>query len=491
MFCLLAAVHVFVFAAAFPVFNNMDEGCHFDLVVKYSHGHLPRGLEPMGEESSLYTLTYGSPEYTAPPEHFPGDKYPTPAWLPPAKFQRAAAFQEASASWSKIKNLPVWTNYESSQQPLYYAAAGFWWRAGQWLGLEGLRLVYWLRFLNILFVAALVWIGYAAARLIFPDKIFFRLGVPALLALMPQQAFYSIQNDVLSPLCFGVAFICLIKFSRSEIPGARLGTALGLSLAATFLTKLSNLPLLAVSGFFIALKIFRLARSGKFRAALPTLATLFVCAALPVGCWLAWTKYAFGDFTGSAEKIKFITWTLKPFSEWWHHPIFTPSGLWTFISELLANFWQGEFSWHGSPLNLPVVNAFYVVPSLCLLALAVISLLPRFAVANQPQRQILWLGLGCCLAGAAFLAFLSVIYDFGLCRNPSLEHPYFVAGRLILGALIPFLLLQLYGIESLLAPVKNKWVRPLVLTAIILFMLVSEIVTDWGVFQSQYNWYHL
>ncbi len=34
--CLAAAIRVFVFSAAFPFFNNVDEVAHFDLVFKYS-----------------------------------------------------------------------------------------------------------------------------------------------------------------------------------------------------------------------------------------------------------------------------------------------------------------------------------------------------------------------------------------------------------------------------------------------------------------------
>jgi hypothetical protein len=312
-----------------------------------------------------------------------------------------------------------------------------------------------------------------------------------LLAFIPQQAFYSIQNDVLSPLCFGAAFICLVKFLRAESPGVRLGIFTGLSLAATFLAKMSSLPLLAVSAVVIALKIFELAKNGRLRGSSSALALLIFCAALPIGGWLAWSKYAFGDFSGAAAKIQFITWTLKPFDAWWHHPIFSPQGFWTFISGLLTSFWQGEFRWQGQSLDLPVVDAFYVVPTLCLVVLAVVSLFPKFSIATRPQRQALWLGFWCFIAGIAFLAFLSVIYDFGICINPSRGHPYLSAGRLMLGALIPFLLLLLYGVESLLSPVKNRWVRPLVLAGMILFMLISEIVTDWSVFASQYNWYHL
>jgi hypothetical protein len=50
--CVITAVRVFVYSAAFPFFNNVDEPWHFDLVVKYSHGQVPSRLEPFSPESS-------------------------------------------------------------------------------------------------------------------------------------------------------------------------------------------------------------------------------------------------------------------------------------------------------------------------------------------------------------------------------------------------------------------------------------------------------
>jgi hypothetical protein len=464
--------------------------------VKYSHGHLPHGIEPLGQESSQYILTYGSPEFITPPQSYPDGRYPIPFWtqhVPGSSEtdQRKAAFQQASDSWQRVKGIANWQNYESSEQPLYYMVAGLWWHVGQWFGMTGLHLMYWIRFLNILIVAALVRVGYVAARLVFPENVWLRLGVPAMLAFFPQQTFFSLENDVLSPLCFGVAFICLIRLTRAKQPGMRLGIATGLMLAATYLVKMSSLPLLAVSALTVLLKAWRLHEAGKLRAALLALILLFFCAALPVIGWLVWSKYAFGDFTASAAKLHFLTWTVKPLREWWHHPIFTPQGFWTFISGLLVGFWQGELWWHGQLLTLPLVNALYVVSSLCFIGLAVASLHPRATTATETQRQALWLSFWLCIAGTAFLAILSVIYDFGLCINPSREHPYFQAGRLILGALIPFLLLYLCGVDYLLRGIKNNWARPAVLAGIVLFMFTSEIITDWSVFSSKYNWFHM
>jgi hypothetical protein len=153
-----------------------------------------------------------------------------------------------------------------------------------------------------------------------------RLGVPAVLAFIPQTAFYSIQNDVLSPLCFGAAFLCLIKLLRAENPAVRLGIFTGLALAATFLVKMSNLSLLAVSAAAVLFKTVQLAKAGKLRAAFPSLLALTLCAGLPMAAWSAWCKHTFGDFNASEQKILFLGWTHKPFAEWWHHPIFTLQG---------------------------------------------------------------------------------------------------------------------------------------------------------------------
>ena len=134
---------------------------------------------------------------------------------------------------------------------------------------------------------------------------------------------------------------------------------------------------------------------------------------------------------------------------------------------------------------------FYAILSLGLVGAAMVALLPRFSVATPLQRQALWLSFGSVGAAVAFLGFLSTIYDYHNCTYPSRAFPYFVSGRLILGTLIPFLLLYLYGLDRLLSHFQNRWIRPSLLAGMILIMLVSEIVTDWPVFFSEYNWFHM
>jgi hypothetical protein len=482
LLCVLAAIHVFIFSAAFPFFNNVDEQAHFDLVVKYSHGQIPRRLDFLSKESLQYIAVFTSQEFLASETDFPGGQVPPPIWLlPPDK--TAAVLQYREAGWQNI-------NLEASQPPLYYSLAGLWWRLENLCGLAGGSALYGLRFLNLLLIAGLVWLGYLAAWLVFPENKFARLGVPALIAFIPQTAFYGIQNDTLSPLTFGAAFILLVKFSRAETPRVKLGVAAGLALTATFLTKISNLPLLAVSALAVLFIAWHRWQGEKLRASLPALAALGLCALPPMAAWFAWCKYNFGDFTGTAAKIQFLGWTHKPFAEWWHHPIFTVQGFWTFVSGLLSTFWQGEFMWHRQPLTLPSVNLVYAMLSVGLLALALVNLLSSSRPDTAAQRQVLWFGICCFVAAVAFLGFLSVIYDFHNCFYPSREHPYFTSGRLMLGALIPFMLLFVYGIDRAFEKFGNI-VKFIALAAMILFMFISEITTDWPALFSEYNWFHM
>jgi len=477
---LLAAAHVFVFSAAFPFFGTVDEQMHFDLVVNYSQGHIPRQLTPPNAEALPFLAIYGTPEFLA----LPASPIPPPPWKQPLAEVREKLVAKTAGYQNHFQNL------EASYPPLYYTVAGAWWRLGKWLGLDGGRLLYWLRFLNVPLLAALVWLGWRTARKVFPENYFVRLAVPALVAVMPQTIFYAINNDILAPLTFGAAFLLLLKFWEIEIPNPRLAAATGLALAATFLTKISNLPLLAVAGLFLALKIFRLARTGKLQASASALWFLLVCAGLPMVAWLAWCKTNFGDFTGSAAKIHLLNWTDKPLAEWFQHPLFTASGLWLFLKGNLATFWQGELLWHRQPLASPGVDLIYVLLTLALLAFALMALLKRSTPLSTAQRTALWLAFASLAALFAFFALLSVKYDFQDCFYPSRAQPFFVSGRLLLGALVPTLILLVAGLDRVLGKFSER-VKFIALAALLVCMVATEITLDWKIFPNEYNWFHL
>ena len=91
------------------------------------------------------------------------------------------------------------------------------------------HLLYLLRFLNVLFLAALVWLSFLAAREFFSQREWLALCVPVLVAFIPQDMFYGIENDNLSPLLFGAVFLCLVRWWRAEVLSPLLAACLGLN----------------------------------------------------------------------------------------------------------------------------------------------------------------------------------------------------------------------------------------------------------------------
>ena len=94
-------------------------------------------------------------------------------------------------------------------------------------------------------------------------------------------------------------------------------------------------------------------------------------------------------------------------------------------------------------------------------------------------------------ASVVLLAGLSIPFDFDGGWYPSRASPYLVSGRLISGALVPFMFLYLDGLRRVLSWARLR-VDPLVVVALIAAaMTCSELVLTADVFRSPYNWFHL
>ena len=158
--------------------------------------------------------------------------------------------------------------------------------------------------------------------MIAPERVDLRIGVPLLLAFIPQNVFYTMNNDVLSPLCFGAVFLCVLQWLRVETASVALGAVTGVAIRRSVPCKIVELT-------------FDRSRSGRDRCEIAAhytakaarragaLATLVVCAAIPIGSWMVWRNVNSGIPTGSTEKIALLGWTRKPFVDWWQHPIFS------------------------------------------------------------------------------------------------------------------------------------------------------------------------
>lgn len=480
--CVVAAARVLVFVMAFPFFTNVDEEAHFDLVVKYAHGRVPNGLDKMAPEAARDVAYYRSPEYFMAAADFPEGRLPAPPWLTPVERLRGP-MAEYRRQWES------YDNHESAEPPLYYTLAGTWMNLGHLAGLHGSTLLYWIRLMNVPLAAALVWLAFVAARMTFPDDRFLQIAAPALVAFMPQSAWYQLSNDVLSPVGFALVFVCVLRLWQVERPSFALAASAGLAIAASWLTKTtSNVPLIVVAVAMIGLRLYTLAKKGEGRRVAPAYALLFAAAAVPIGSWVAWSVSHWGDATGGAAKIKYLGWTVKPVTLWLRHPIFTPSGAWEFWSGTIASFWRGELVWGLTRMALPSTDALYVISSLVFVGAAAVALVR--AQLAPATRRALWLALASFAAAVGNLAFLSLIFDFHECVYPSAEHPYFTSGRLATGAMIPFVLLYAWGLTQLTRRFVSERGRFAILAAMLAVMLVSQIASNRVAFGSLYNWAH-
>ena len=482
--CVMGALRVFVFSAAFPFFNNVDEHAHLDMVWKYSQGQLPQAsVEHYSRAASEFIILYGTVEYLSQPEDHRGGKYPPPAWRYP-NVRSDPGFHRAVAQYQ------THLNHEAGALPFYYAVAGAWLALGRMLGIEDGHLLYWIRFLNVPGMAALVWLAYVFARTFVPDSSLQRLGLPLLVAFLPQDVLYSINSDVLSPLLCGAAFVMLAGVYWQERSHLYYLCA-GLVVAAAFLTKPSNIAVPAVLGVIVVLKLKGLFAEKRSNNNLGKLGILLLAAVIPVGAWLVRNQVVLGDISGSVGKIKLLGWTSKPLGQVWPHPIASMDGLAYFFGDLTKSFWRGEFVWHAERMGSGKLDVFYAASTAILLLAAALGLLLNWRQMKQQHRWVLAMSFLTIIMSVLFLAVLSMLYDFGNCWYPSRQEPFFVSGRLILGVLLPFGMLYLTGLGWVFSWI-GKYLNPLIILGIVLAVITcSELWHTWPVFASPYNWFHL
>jgi hypothetical protein len=485
LFCLLAAVRVAVFTAAFPFFNNMDEQCHFDLVCKYAHGEVPRGLVPFDAEAAALMALYHSPEYSWRQQDYPSQKMPPPVWSLSAA-ERTKIVPELADGFRRKPN------YEATQPPLYYAVIGLWYNLGKGLGIEGGNLLYWTRLSNLPLYGLLVWLSYLFAKQIFPASRFVYLGVPFVLAFLPQEIFLGLNNDVLLAPVATLSLYLLFRMYRAETPSLALALGAGVATVAAVLTKSTSLPLLVVVGIVAWLKLgLPWWRKQPLVHLLPVVVLTTVSGVL-IGCWLARNHLVLGDLTGLAAKNRFLGWTPKPIAQYWNHPVFTPGGFLFFWNMLTTSIWHGEVSWHYYDLAGGIINLFYVLSTTVFLAVFAFVAIAGQGKAPVEARSAARICLLLFLLFAALPFLFSVTIDFGtIHRSLTRECPYFASGRLTFGALVPFLIMYLGGLEVLLGWLQLSFLRLPLLIVMIDGILLSQIAYSLDVFASQYNWYHL
>jgi len=490
LLCLIAAIRVFLFSAGFTLFNNVDEHCHFDLVWRYSRGRVPHGLEKISPESSRLLVLYGSWEFLTKPRDVAESWISHPLWAYQS-YQIQQIYDRLMAFWTGLRN------HEGVQPPLYYVLAGAWYRLGELLGLSEGQAVYWVRFLDVLILPCLVWFSYVFAGRLYPQKDFLRLSLPLVLAFLPQDLFYSINNGVLSPLLCGLAFYFALEIASGNRAGYLVYSLCGLCMGAAMLTAYTNAPILVVLAWSMMVRLRAAARIpsqhlSAGRLELRRQGLMLLVMLLPVGGWLAVNFRLTGHLTNAAEYMSAAGWRPKALGEMFQHPIFTPAGALLFWRELMSTYFRGEFSWGAVWLADKRADGFYWASSLVFLAAAAnVIWRDRRMKLEGKEGSVGSVSMAYFAVSLLMLVSMSIRYDFGHWYYPSRHHPYFVSGRLIGGTMVPFFALYLIGLERILSIMRLRRAVMAFVLAIAALAFISEMAISIPVFRSMYNWFHL
>lgn len=93
----------------------------------------------------------------------------------------------------------------------------------------------------------------------------------------------------------------------------------------------------------------------------------------------------------------------------------------------------------------------------------------------------------------ALLIYFSISVDFGdgMFGLPTRQWPYTAHGRMMQGAVVPFLIAYLGGLKAVLDWLRVGFLRVPLLILLVDVLAIWEVVVSIDVFASQYNWYHL
>jgi hypothetical protein len=479
-----AGLRILVFAAAFPLFNNVDERLHLMSIQMYAQGHLPgKGLPLMDPELAKALLPYWSPEYG----HRQEDLDRNGINGPPGGLGANGFIQPLYAQ--KLEEWLRKPNFEAQAAPLYYIVAAAWYRVGIVLGFKDWALLYWLRFLNGILYGLFTWLSYVLVRKVYREDFFLSLAVPGLIAVFPQDVFFGMNRDILSPVMWAGTLLFMVDAVDANTGQYRSALLASLLVGLTFLVEVSNCVL--YGALAITFWMWASRSQAKRRQKVLVVSASAAAAFLPPFLWMLRNYRVIGDLTGSSAKIRVLGWTVLPWPEILHHPLFTWHGLSYFLVKLTENFWHGEYGWHAMPMRYLVADWFYMISSALMILIFAADLVRRRRSLPDIQSWAALESLFLVGSSVLFLATISLAFDFHEHGYPSRLYPYFVSGRIISGALLPFVLMYASGLE-VVTRCFRRWIPSVaVLACLLLLITISEIRVRSTVFSSHYNFYAL
>jgi hypothetical protein len=483
LLCLLAAGRIFLVSAAMPLFASADEDAHFDLVQKLARGYWPDNRrQTLDAETARFMSWYASPEFRLRAADIPGGTYPPPLWSLPSSDAREAIANNVAA---ELEERP---SHEAHSPPLYYTIAAVWYKLGLIAGMSEFRAVYWIRFLNIPLLVALIVATYGFCRGYFPRWV--ALATPLLVACFPSNMFFSITNDIMSPLAVLLAvWLMLNWYFQPESTWRSLGA--GLAVAAAILVKLTNVAIIAACCYVVLSRVIRDSKEspqpwGRHGQAI----LLTLSGFLPVAAWALRNRLVLGDWSGNRLKLQSLHWQLKPWGQMLDHPLFSLAGQRFFWRELVKSFYRGDIYWNGAIAMdyLPVTLFYFFVTAVAAIGIASVFIGYHRRREERGYRAAVVSVL--VVFGSAFLLiYLSLRFDFGDCPYPSRELPFFTSGRLIAGTLVPVLVFYVCGIAAITR--RNKPAAAGILGVSAIMMLIPQIMFFLHVLKSPYNSFHI
>jgi 4-amino-4-deoxy-L-arabinose transferase-like glycosyltransferase len=327
--------------------------------------------------------------------------------------------------------------YESHQPPLYYALA-----SPIYALFDGALLP--LRLLSVGFGAGLLWVAYAVAKAMYPDRAWPALGATAFIAFNPQHIAMtaSVNNDALAELILAIVLLDLVRWLKSDTPIsarrlARTGVLIGLAL----LTKVGVYIAVPLAIVAVWLKFFKAipaatplsrGRRDHVRRALGAVAALLLPALLLSLPWFARNALVYGglDVFGLQQHERVVAG--QPLTAEW----LAEYG-WLRLPEMFArttfrSFWA-MFGW----MAVPIDTRIYVALRL-LTVVVTLGLFLRFVDT--------W-GTGKRLSPAALLLVCSGLLTLATYLGYNLTF-YQAQGRYLFPALIPLGLAWSFGLSE-------------------------------------------
>lgn len=407
----------FAYSAINPLHEATDELRHYRFVQHLIQRH---SLPVQGEGSGLDCTTQG---------HHPPLYYATAALL-------TAWIDTGRDICYEPPGNPFWAyrywevGRDNKNQYLHGPDEAFPWR-GEALAAHLMRVV------NLLFGALTVWLAWATARVMWPDRPALAAGSAAFVAFNPMFLYMAaaINNDVVAAAAgAAVVYACV----RLLVDDRGLTWRWGVWLGALYgLALMSKFNLAAIILVIEAAVTWVAWRRGQWRQWLVANVLIAITAALLAGWWFARNQMLYGEPTG-VERLTELWGVRDP-----------RDSFWLAVSELpyaWTSLW-GRFGYGQVPLPSWIYLALFGVLLLSILGfvLAGVKVSRRSGVKAFARALV----LSVSPAPSLLLLALNVVVFFAVLFNYLLISPAGPMGRFFFPALSSLAILMFYGLSLL------------------------------------------